>query len=311
MATIHTLAIRTVKYCVKYLKFAITALFVAVATVFLSAPAIYMQSFLDGVTVWAYNVLPALFPFAVLTTLATKFFPRGKFSLCQAAFGVRADGIYIVSLLCGYPMGAKAIAESPYEKDVATQICSFCSSASPIFVVATVGAKLLANTAATLVLIVSHLLSTLLNGFLYKKKRTNVLRAQIVDDFHSADIGNAVTSAVLSVLSVGGLIALFYMLTDIIKSFLPGALAESAAVGFALGLFEMTNGIISVCGTCNLLTATVLSSFLLAFGGMCVFAQSLAFLAKKNVNPLTLLKMKLTQGSIATLLSFALGSLFI
>lgn len=295
----------------KYLKVTLTTLFIAVATVFLSSPAVYMQSFLDGVTVWAYNVLPALFPFAVLTTLAAKFFLHWKFSVCKPLFGVRADGIYLLSLLCGYPMGAKAIAESSFDAETSTQLCSFCSSASPIFVLATVGAKLLANTTATVVLIVSHLLSTLLNGALYRKKRDDVSNSNLQNEFHSADIGNAVTSSLLSVLSVGGLIALFYMLTDIIKSFLPNAASESVAVGFLLGLFEMTNGVISVCGTCDLLTATVLSSFLISFGGMCVFAQSLSFLAQKNIKPTRFLKMKLTQGSIATLLSFALGSLLL
>lgn len=270
----------------------------------------YMQSFLDGVTVWAYNVLPALFPFAVLTTLATKFFPKGKFSVCKPLFGVRADDIFLISLLCGYPMGAKAVSESAYDCETSTQLCSFCSTAGPIFIVATVGVKLLGNTIAALILIVSHVLSAILNGILHRKSRLDAVAAT-QNEFHSADIGNAVTSAMLSTLSVGGLIALFYMLTDIVKSFLPSAVAQSVATGFVLGLFEMTNGIISVCSVCDVLTATVLCSFLLAFGGICVFAQSLAFLSQKNVNFWKFFKMKLTQGSIATLVSCCLGLLFL
>lgn len=293
----------------KYLKIAITLLFITVAATFLSAPSTFMQSFLDGLTVWALNVLPALFPFAVLSTIAVKFFPKGKISPCKALFGVRCDDVYVVSLLCGYPLGAKCIADSNLDSQTATQICSFCSSASPVFVVATVGAKLLQSTTAALILLAAHLLSTVVNGILYRKKSD--FQTELQSEFQMADIGNTVTSSALSVISVGGLIALFYMLTDMVKSFLPQPLSQSLALNFTLGLLEMTNGIISVCNSCDLFCATVLSSFLMSFGGMCVFAQSMAFLSAKQVKVSRFLQMKLTQGFVATILSFLLGKLFL
>lgn len=268
-----------------------------------------MRSFLDGITVWAYNILPALFPFAVLSTLAVKFLPSTKKSFTETLFGVDADALYLTSLLCGYPIGAKAIEESGASPKTATQLCSFCSSASPVFVVVTVGTKLLQSTAATIILFSSHLLSTVINGLLYRKKcEEKVCRAT---EFHAEDIGNSVTSSMLSVLSVGGLVALFYMLSDIIKSYMPQPLSQSVATSFALGLLEMTNGIVSICAVCDTLCATVLSSFLLSFGGMCVLAQSLAFLGKCKVHILRFLQMKFTQGSVATLLSFVLCKLFL
>lgn len=296
----------------KYLKITVTILFFAVAALFLSAPKIFMQSFLDGIAVWAYNVLPALFPFAVLTPLATKFFPKRRRSVCKKLFGVPADEIFVASLLCGYPIGAKAIAESHLEGDFAVCACAFCSSASPVFVIATVGASLLKSTAATAVLALSHLLSVFACGLLFRKKGgTSNCCDNEQSVFAFGDVGNALTSAVLSVLSVGGLIALFYMLTDMIKSVLPMPLSQSATTGFLLGLLEMTNGIISVCSECDLFAATVLSSFLLAFGGLCVFAQSMTFLSKKRVNPLKFLQIKLVQGSAATIFAFGLGKIFL
>lgn len=293
---------------VKYLKILVTTAFVTVAATFLSNPQTYMQSFLDGVTVWAHNVLPALFPFAVLSPLAIKFFPKFKRSFTKAAFGVRADDVYAISLLCGYPLGAKSIAETAFDKETATRLCSFCSSASPIFVVATVGTKLLRNYTATLILLVSHLLSTLINGLLYRKRsdQTSSLETRIAP----SDLGDALTSSLLSALSVGGLIALFFVLTDVVKSWLPQAVAQHVAINFVFGLVEMTNGIIALCATCDTFCATVFSSFLLAFGGMCVFAQSIAFLADK-IHVGKFLQMKFTQASIATLLSFVLCIIFL
>ncbi|MGN1066891.1 MAG: hypothetical protein ACI4QH_03690, partial [Candidatus Fimimonas sp.] len=271
---------------------------------------VFMQSFLKGLAVWAQNVLPALFPFAALTPLALKYFPHAKLSLCAKLFGVRADGAYLASLLCGYPVGAKAVSESNLDGETCAQMCSFCSSASPVFVIVTVGG-LLGNNAATAVLVVSHLLSTLLNGLLYRAKRNDGANTANTATFTFNDVGNALTSAVLSVLLVGGLIALFFMLIDMAKSLLPQWVGKTAALGFAFGLLEMTSGVISVCATCETFAATVLCCFLISFGGMCVFAQSMAFLAKRNVKPQKFLQMKATQGAIATLLGFALGKMFL
>lgn len=286
-------------------------MFVAVAVLFLHSPKIFMQSFLDGVTVWALNVLPALFPFAVLSPIALAFFPRSKRSFSSKLFGVDADGIYLASLLCGYPIGAKAIAESNLDADSAECACAFCSSASPVFVVATVGAALLQNSVATAVLVVCHLLSTLVCGLFFRRRHDKSVQKQSLPLFSFGDIGSAVTNAVLSVLYVGGLIALFYMLCDMAKSLLPEVLSQSAVVGFLLGLLEMTNGVIFVCSVCDVFSAMVLCGFLLAFGGLCVFCQSMTFLSKKNVSPLKFLKMRLVQGSVASLSAFVLGKIFL
>lgn len=124
--------------------------------------------------------------------------------------------------------------------------------------------------------------------------------------FSAQDIGDTITDSALSVISVGGLIALFYMLTDMIKSLLPQKIACSIGAAFVMGLFEMTNGLFGVCSSADIATATVLCNTLLAFGGLCVFAQCYAFLGAKQVNAFKLIKMKITQSAIATILSFAL-----
>lgn len=288
----------------KFVRIFITLLFIFVATIFVSTPTKYMQSFFDGLTVWAYNVLPALFPFMVLTTLTLKLAPKSKFSMTKTLFGISCDSAFIASLLCGYPVGAKMIADSNTNTITSTKMCSFCSSAGPIFMIATVGAKLLQNTTATIILVVTHIVSTILNGLIYRDKNNNIV---IIDDNKSLspqDFGNTITNSALSVLSVGGLIALFYMLADMIKNVLPASISESLVFSFSIGLLEMTNGVIGVCKLADTATATVLCSSLLALGGLCVFLQCYAFLGQKNIKAVDVLKMKVTQSAFATILSF-------
>lgn len=269
-----------------------------------------MQSFVDGITIWAYNVLPALFPFMVLTTLTLKLQKKHRRSATRFLFGIDCDNIFLTSILCGYPIGAKSIADSNADIDTATRMCSFCSTAGPIFMIATVGAKLLQNTAATIILVATQVVSAILNGLIYRTKTS----VHLIDNnakLSARDIGDTVTNSALSVISVGGLIALFYMLTDMIKSVLPQTVADSLITSFVIGLFEMTNGIFGVCKLTDVATATVLCSALLSFGGLCVFAQCYAFLGAKQVKPLKLLKMKITQSAIATILSYTLTVLFL
>lgn len=304
----HIIKVLAIKYndTVKYLRFTSALLFATIVFIFITTPTKYMQSFVDGVTVWAYNVLPALFPFMVMTTLTLKLQTKSKRSFTKSIFGISCDNVFLTSILCGYPVGAKAIADSNASSDVSTAMCSFCSTAGPIFMIATVGAKLLQNTAATLILITVHIASAILNGLLYRKK----LREFDVEynaEFTARDIGDTVTNSAISVISVGGLIALFYMLTDMIKSLLPSHIADSLATSFVIGLFEMTNGIFGVCKLTDVATATVLCSALLSFGGLSIFAQCYAFLGTKQVKPFKLLKMKITQAAIATILSYTLA----
>ena len=306
----HTLVSNGIYYPVKYIRVIVLLLFAIVAGVFVSAPTKYMQSFFDGLTVWAYNVLPALFPFAVLSSVAIKLKPKTRFSLTKRLFGISCDGAWTVSLLCGYPLGAKAVSVSSADVATATRMCAFCSTAGPIFIVATVGAKLLQNAVATAILLVSQLFACIANGMLYRKK-PSVTLPENNGVLRPADFGTAVTDSALSVISVGGLIALFYMLADMIKTFLPVGAQNSLAVGFAVGLLEMTNGIFAICKIADVTTATVLCSTLLALGGMCVFFQCYSYLGKKLVRATDVVKMKLTQAAFATIISFVLVKIFL
>ena len=294
----------------KYLRVFFTLLFIGVATVFITAPTKYMQSFFNGLTVWAYNVLPALFPFTVITTIALKIKPKEKLSFTKYLFGISCDNVFVTSLLCGYPIGAKAIADSSADTTTATRMCAFCSSAGPIFMIATVGAKLLQNTSATLILLIVHILAVIANGLIYRRKGACEL-LENESSFKPEDFGNTITNSALSIISVGGLIALFYMFSDMIKSFLPHSVSDSPVVSFVIGLLEMTNGVLGVCKLTDVATATVLCSTLLALGGMCVFFQCYAFLGNKKIKAVEIIKMKLTQSAFATIFSYILVKIFL
>lgn len=286
-----------------------TLLFAFVVFTFVTNPSKYMGVFFDGLTVWAHNVLPVLFPFALLSTLYARNSKPPKFSITKKLFRMQCDEVFFVSFLCGYPAGAKAISELDVREETASTLCSFCSTASPIFVIATVGTAI-GDSTATCIVCISQLVAMMLNGLAYTSNKSTNINCQITSS-NKADFTNTLTNSVLAVLSVGGLIALFFMLTEMFQSLLPLSVANHPAIFFAIGLLEMTSGILKICSSCNTFVATVCTSALLAFGGLCVAMQCFAFVSQKGVRFSTLIKMKCTQSAFATITAFVLAKLFL
>ena len=290
-------------------KTTVTLLLFVVLICFAKQPTKYTKAFLDGITVWAHNVLPVIFPFALIATFLTKHCNFSKSSFTKHLFGASCDNLFFTSFLCGYPVGARVISEQNVDEKSATILCSFCSTPSPIFLIATVGIAI-DNTTATIILCVSQFVAMILNGLLYTRRKSFTF-SNYKTTTSSNDFSTALTNSILAVLSVGALIALFFMLTEIIQSLLPQSVSTHPALFFAIGILEMTSGILKICSSCDTLSATVCTSALLAFGGFCVALQCFAFVSQKGVKFANLLKMKCTQCAFATIIAFVLGKLFL
>jgi nucleoside recognition membrane protein YjiH len=109
-----------------------------------------MQSFFQGLRLWATKVLPALLPFFILVKLLsyTTFSQTIGNFLSPITYrfyrvGGIAGYIYIMSILSGYPVGAKLTAdfykENYISKRQAHTISAFTSTSGPLFVLGTVG----------------------------------------------------------------------------------------------------------------------------------------------------------------------------
>ena len=281
-----------------------------VVVAFFANPTRYMQCFFDGLAVWAHNVLPALFPFSLLGALLTNTqkAPK-KCGLFGKLFNAQnCTQLFVLNLLCGYPVGAKLVSQHTTDKRLALKLFSFCSSASPVFLIVTIGANLLRNTTATIVLVASHVLSVVANGLLHRNDKTT----KLTFNFNlQQDFSQSLTNTVLSMLSVGSLVALFFMLTSIVEDLLPSTLTRNNFFRFAVGLCEMTNGAIAICQNNDVFVSTVLVCAIVSFGGLCVLLQSYAFLCKCKVSLWEMTKIKATQSAFATLFCFVLALIFL
>lgn len=294
----------------------------------LISPAKYCAVALDGALVWATILLPSLFPFMFFSRLFTTFeissnlarpFSRitNKFYRCphECAY------VFLLSLLCGYPIGAKLTSDlfldGKISKGEANRCVAFVSNCGPMFIVGSVGAGMLGSTKAGLVILVCHVLGSLINGFLYRnswKNLDNIHMKKKNETKQETNMSDIVFSSINSVLMVGAYVIIFFIVAEVFSSlhiFSPISnllkmfgVDENLTEGFLSGLLEITKGAKCISmATTNLKIAVPLVCFVITFGGFSTFMQSHAFLEKVGMKKSVLLLEKTTQAVFATALS--------
>ncbi len=265
---------------------------------------------LDGISAWAFNVLPCILPFMILTKIVIELGEMEKLTApfskpFKKLYGTSSQGAYVffMSILAGYPVGSKMTADlyesGKINKTEAFRMSSFCSNSGPMFIVGTVGALLLNSAAVGGVLFASHALSALINGLIYRKIKAKDDREQ--NSFQEikkepAGFGDIVISSVQGVLSVGGIICLFFIVIEALSPLF--SLLPPSLVPLAEGMVELTRGCIDSAAL-NIYPASIICSFLISFGGFSTILQSMAMLKKLKMPVWLFSVFKLTQGLIS------------
>ena len=294
-------------------------------------PNLCINSVYNGLLVWAKCVLPSLFPFMFLTKILTdlNFVSKltNKFSkLTSTLFCAPKISAYIflMSVISGYPVGAKMICEF-YEAGIisnkqANKLTTFCSTSGPLFIIGSVGTALFLNAKLGYIMFLSHVLASMLNGVLYRKmyvdkteKEFEISNKTSLNDI----LPNSISSSIMSILIVGGYIAIFFLIIDLFNelnlffplNFLLSKIGFNIETAKAIssGLVEMSKGcvMLSKLSLPTQMLGTI-ASFLIGFGGISTFFQATTFLSKCKVNCGFYLLQKLTYATISAFLTFLL-----
>lgn len=312
-------------------KYALILLLLFFTGMLIADPGRYMASVTRGLNLFAAAVLPSLLPFFFFSKLLTSLDVATVFSKISKKpmrFFYRAPPssgyVLIMAMLSGYPVGAKLISELYDAKLVtasdAKTMSGFCLTSGPLFVIGTVGVTFLHNEAWGIILLVSHYLAALINGFLYRGKKPSEKEPEPVIVDYDRILSDAIMNAVLNLLIVGGYIAIFSMVTDVLYDvgLLTGfaallqktGLDPSLSEGIASGLVEMTRGAETIAKSSAdpKLILSVMGG-IVGFGGLSIALQSITFLKKAEVPVLRYLLIKLTHGILAA--AIALISAFL
>lgn len=302
--------------------------------VFISNPSAYMKTTLNGLNVWFYNVLPALLPFFIATRLLIFLSVENIKSLDKFTskfFKVDNGGkIFFLSIISGYPIGAKLICESYKQRQIdiksAKKMMSYCSVSGPMFIIGSIGIGVFKSLKIGYILLISHIIGAILNGLIFRNNYKDCANEELISFISKKEsqniLADSMLDSIISILLVGGYIVFAFVLIELLNNIqliptlsciLGNTLKVDTNIINAIlnGFIEMTGGIISV-GKLNLNSDLniCISSFLIAFGGISIFLQSLNFTKELKIKKSHFLFQKFCQGLLTLLVSILFCILF-
>ncbi len=283
-------------------------------------PKLCISSAHHGVQLFYNSVFPSLFPFTVITGLILSFNGINVYSsifgkaLCKPLnLPPTASFPLIISLICGFPLGAKYTGimskEGHLNYDNATTTLIVASNASPLFVIGVVGAVLLNNIKLGYILFFINIISCYITGYIFSSKRdysfinlNNVEKTRI-------NVGNAIKQSIEGALNTSLLVCAYITFFSVIIGYMNHYIANifpafNSLMGKMLfGIIEITNGVTMISETdASLLVKLILISFLISFSGLSIFSQVYSFIYNKKLSFKKYFWAKILQGVISSCL---------
>ncbi|MBO4569728.1 MAG: hypothetical protein J5689_00725 [Clostridia bacterium] len=307
----------------------------------LTNPKKFSASTIDGFLLFANCVFPGLFPFLILTKMLTDLNCVKKFSHTfkkpmEKLFKVNGitSYVFLMAAMCGYPMGAKLIADifdsNIYSEEEAKRAITFCSVSGPIFTIGAVGANMLGSLTAGLIIYISHIASSLICGLIFCNiNKSKTIFKQVSSDNikvnYDSLISNSVSSAISTILTVGALVTIFFVITDclILTNLLTPIISLISRVlsffkinpeysqGLVCGIIEITRGakLISSVAPLNLISITLCSG-IISFGGLSIGAQCLTLASRCKIKAGYYFFVKFIHFILSIILCFSLCLIF-
>lgn len=280
------------------LRYIYILLFIIIIIISIARSQTVLKGAMDIILLWAKAVLPALLPFFIasqaLLLLGCAPIIAKIFRPLMRLMGMPETGGYALamSLLCGYPTGARMCGELYDQKYISLgqlkPLSALCHSSGPVFITGSVAAAILGKPELGLPLLIIHYLACFFTGSLYGLFSGDIpQKNQIREKDPLTSIGEimrkSISSSIKAILAVGGYMLLFGVIIALADDF---GLLKGFWGGIIAGIMEMTNGINRLSEMqLPIITLLPLCSLLLSFSGLSICMQALAFLPKE-ISPL-------------------------
>lgn len=263
----------------------------------------------EGLRLCGASLLPALFPFFVLTRfcsslavysagLRTEARMRRLFGLSGSCLAPLA-----LSFAGGYPVGVSAVCDlyrsGRLTRQDAERCLVVCNNSGPAFFVAVLGNEIFGSTAVGLRLYMIHVVTALLCARCFalpdapnpRVRRLPAERPSIARAFSDAIGGSCAAS-----LQISATVILFSVLLSLLR-----LLPFAARITPFVGLLELTSGVMQLSGSPFSLIA---AAFYMGWGGLCVHLQAMALWG--DLRPRGYLAEKLLHGLLSAIFAAAL-----
>lgn len=298
----------------------------------------------DGLSLFANSVVPSLLPFFIATELLShtnvvQLLGKLLNKIMRPIFNVPGEGAFafIMGIISGYPIGAKIVTnllnDGICTNEEAERLLAFTNNSGPLFIIGTVGISLFGSTEIGLLLLLSHILSCITVGFIFrfwkykyhstkisnkkiKSKTNNNVSIKNLGEILSLSISNSINTVVV----IGGFVMLFSVIISILVSSNILSIFEIALTpifnllhipssfisGIITGIIELTNGISLIVSVQikQISINIILCSFLLGFGGISILLQVFSIVSKSNISIKPYIIGKLLQGIISAFYTY-------
>ena len=309
----------------------VVSLLFFVLILILRYPDIAIDSVLDGINIWMYNILPALFPFFILSDLLINYgfveILSELFKNFMSIFGLSGNSSFILfgSIISGSPSGAKLtkqlLEDESITLDEANHLIRFTHFSNPLFIIGVVGNVLLNDIRVGYLIFISLVLGNFIIGIIFRCKNVfdnkKVLLNNIVESINKKN--NTNKSSFINILSksiydsfdilflILGIVIIFITLSNLLSIFN----INNNLLIFIKGILEMTYGIKMVSiSNFNFLIKTSLITFFLAFGGLSIHLQVSSIISNTKIKYKNFLVSRIIHSILSSILVFILIYLF-
>lgn len=276
----------------------------------------------QNVELFLYKLLPAVFPYIFLTNVLIESgliynLSFGMSKIASKLFHIPKNccPAIIISLLMGYPNAAKYI-DSLYKNNAicpkrAQMLIGFTSNASPAYILSTIGISFYSSITLGVILLTSHILSSLILGILLGIKYKNIIQqtSNISYTLNKKTKGfEIISNSIFGTLKTLGIIFCFMAIFSSISKLVCTTLNLNANVSCIIfSLAEITNGLSAVAfSTLGETTKILVTSFALSFGSLMILYQIYAVAHTCKVSFGIFLKHKALHGTLSVIITYIL-----
>ena len=234
----------------------------------------------EGMELCIKIVIPSLFPFFVLSTLLTRSLSAADFPIPTPlarlySIPKGSESILLSGYLGGYPVGAQAVSAMYHtgflRREDAERMLAFCSNAGPAFLFGMI-APMFPNIRYAWVLWGIHIMSSLLVAITVQGSPISPIDHA---ENTSTSLPEAVSQAVKILSDVCGWVIVFRVFITFLKHWILWVFPTDLQI-LITGFLELSNGCCGLNTIEDLAQRFVLCSCILAFGGICVFMQTIS-----------------------------------
>lgn len=246
----------------------------------------------QGIEICLNTLIPSMFIFLAVAnfisdsslgkqiSLPFQGISRTIFHLDSASFTV-----FLLSMIGGYPIGAKLISSKIRRKEMSIQdgqrMLSFCTNCSPAFLISGVSVGMWGSAVPGMVIYFSQILAAVILAFC-TAVRSPVVRISESDDVRSQDLSSLFVHSVNSAAKSMGIICIFVVFFCGFFPFIDRFPVPESVSLVVKGILEVTSGCQMIRGM-TFSQSVYLVCLFTAFGGICVHLQLTALLYKTGI----------------------------